>query len=315
MARERVVILTWEPDAAHFWLTDDYSPELVATDRAIFPTRDELERSLGPVELRPLPVPHDCLDGFLGAYWRRPQAYLDPAVRGAISTFGKIGDVEPGLARLRRDLEDGTWPPRHGPLLTRPALDLGYRLPSPIPLSPEGRGQGEGLEGRRSPPRPRKPRHDRRKRLHVPLEDGEIRDTVPLPPLAERLADLLDGAHQQVRGLEHDVAGRLESGRELIHRHAPLIGHRDRLDQRVELERVEAIPGAGADPLELLPGRGRAQVGQLEPAAVPSRRRTRPMIVASRAARVSVRRPPPPIAIGGCGRSTEAGRPSSSAIV
>ena len=122
------MILTWEPDAAHFWLTDDYFPELVATDRAIFPTRDELERSLGPVELRPLPVPHDCLDGFLGAYWRRPQAYLDPAVRGAISTFGKIGDVEPGLARLRRDLEDGTWTRRHGPLLTRPALDLGYRL-------------------------------------------------------------------------------------------------------------------------------------------------------------------------------------------
>ena len=128
VARDRVVILTWEPDAAHFWLTDDYFPELVATDRTIFPTRDELERSLGPVELRPLPVPHDCLDGFLGAYWRRPQAYLDPAVRGAISTFGKIGDVEPGLARLRRDLEDGTWTRRHGPLLTRSALDLGYRL-------------------------------------------------------------------------------------------------------------------------------------------------------------------------------------------
>ena len=63
-----------------------------------------------------------------GAYWRRPQAYLDPAVRGAISTFGKIGDVEPGLAQLRRDLEDGTWTRRHGPLLTRSALDLGLRL-------------------------------------------------------------------------------------------------------------------------------------------------------------------------------------------
>jgi SAM-dependent methyltransferase len=142
VARDRVVILTWEPDAARFWLTDDYFPELVATDRAIFPTRDDLERSLGPVELRPLPVPHDCLDGFLGAYWRRPQAYLDPAVRGAISTFGKIGDVEPGLARLRRDLEDGTWTRRHGPLLTRPALDLGYRLAvSHLPL-PSGERAG-----------------------------------------------------------------------------------------------------------------------------------------------------------------------------
>ena len=77
VARDRVVILTWEPDAARFWLVEDYFPELVAIDRAIFPTRDELERSLGPVELRPLPIPHDCVDGFLGAYWRRPHAYLD----------------------------------------------------------------------------------------------------------------------------------------------------------------------------------------------------------------------------------------------
>ncbi len=128
VARDRVVILTWAPDAARFWLVDDYFPELVAIDRAIFPTRDELERQLGPVELRPLPIPHDCVDGFLGAYWRRPHAYLDAAVRGAISTFSKLADVEPGLDRLRRDLEDGTWARRHGPFLTRSALDLGYRL-------------------------------------------------------------------------------------------------------------------------------------------------------------------------------------------
>jgi SAM-dependent methyltransferase len=128
VARERVVILTWEPDAAPFWLTEDYFPELVATDRGIFPTREELGRHLGPVELRPLPIPHDCVDGFLGAYWRRPRAYLDAAVRGAISTFSKLADVEPGLDRLRRDLDDGTWTRRHGALLACADLDLGYRL-------------------------------------------------------------------------------------------------------------------------------------------------------------------------------------------
>jgi hypothetical protein len=77
------------------------------------------------------------VDGFLGAYWRRPHAYLDPAVRGAISTFSKIGDVEAGLARLRNDLENGTWSRRHALLLTRSELDLGYRLviaQNPLPL-------------------------------------------------------------------------------------------------------------------------------------------------------------------------------------
>ena len=66
--------------------------------------------------------------GFLGAYWRRPEAYLDPGVRAAISGFTKLADVEPGLARLRADLADGTWEQRHGHVRRRDAVDLGYRL-------------------------------------------------------------------------------------------------------------------------------------------------------------------------------------------
>jgi SAM-dependent methyltransferase len=128
VARDRVVILTWDPDSSGFWLVDDYFPALVTIDRDIFPSCGELEGALGPIEVRPLPIPHDCVDGFLGAYWRRPHSYLDASVRGAISTFTKLGDVEPGLARLRRDLEDGAWARRHGHLATRSELDLGYRV-------------------------------------------------------------------------------------------------------------------------------------------------------------------------------------------
>ena len=128
VARERVVILTWDPEAAGFWLVEDYFPTLVAIDREIFPSLAELRRILGPIAVQPLPIPHDCVDGFLGAYWRRPAAYLDPAVRGAISTFTKIGDVDAGLDRLREDLASGRWTRRHGGLLDRSELDLGYRL-------------------------------------------------------------------------------------------------------------------------------------------------------------------------------------------
>ena len=124
----RVVVLTWDPAWSGFWLVDDYFPALAELDRPIFPSLDELGRALGTIEVRPLPVPHDCTDGFLGAYWRRPAAYLDPGVRGAISTFTKLRDVEPGLARLRGDLATGAWARRHGDLLERTELDLGYRL-------------------------------------------------------------------------------------------------------------------------------------------------------------------------------------------
>jgi SAM-dependent methyltransferase len=127
VARGRAVIVTWDPATSGFWLVEDYFPEIVELDRPIFPTLEEFGRALGPIEVRTLPIPHDCVDGFLGAYWRRPRAYLDARVRSAISTFSKIR-AEPGLARLRRDLEDGAWEHRHVDLLGRVELDLGYRL-------------------------------------------------------------------------------------------------------------------------------------------------------------------------------------------
>jgi SAM-dependent methyltransferase len=128
VARHRLVIVTWDPATSGFWLVEDYFPAIAEVDRQILPPMEEFRQVLGAIELRPLPVPYDCSDGFLGAYWRRPHAYLEPGVRGAISTFAKIGDVESGLTRLRGDLADGTWERRYGHLLGKSELDLGYRL-------------------------------------------------------------------------------------------------------------------------------------------------------------------------------------------
>ena len=83
---------------------------------------------LGPVAITPVAIPHDCVDGFLCAWWRRPAAYLDPRVRAAMSSFARIGDVTPALAQLAADLESGAWAARHADLLNRDSLDLGYRL-------------------------------------------------------------------------------------------------------------------------------------------------------------------------------------------
>lgn len=128
VARGRVVILTWDPGHPAFWLIQEYFPEILPIDRAIFPPLSGIESILGPVEVRPVPVPADCSDGFLGAYWRRPRAYLDQGVRRAISAFARLDDASPGLDRLRADLADGTWMRRHSALLRLTELDLGYRL-------------------------------------------------------------------------------------------------------------------------------------------------------------------------------------------
>jgi SAM-dependent methyltransferase len=128
VAQHRLVILTWDPATSGFWLVEDYFPAIAEVDRQILPLMEQLRQALGTIEVRPLLVPYDCTDGFLGAYWRRPHAYLDSGVRSAISTFAKICDVESGLRRLRGDLADGTWEHRYGHLVCMSELDLGYRL-------------------------------------------------------------------------------------------------------------------------------------------------------------------------------------------
>lgn len=128
VARRRVVLLT-HAHLQHFWLMD-YFPGIERLDRESFPTDADMEHVLGPLGIRPVPVPHDCRDGFLGAYWRRPYAYLDPDVRAAISTFSKlaVGEVRDGIERLRADLASGAWRERYGALLVRATLDVGYRI-------------------------------------------------------------------------------------------------------------------------------------------------------------------------------------------
>ncbi len=127
VSRGRVVILTWDPRYSGFWLTD-YIPEALNADRPIFPTLHEYERVLGPIKVIDVPIPHNCTDGFMGAYWRRPEAYLDQRVRSAISTFSKLRDATSGLQELDRDLRSEEWHSRYGDILCRTELDLGYRL-------------------------------------------------------------------------------------------------------------------------------------------------------------------------------------------
>ena len=126
VARERVVLLTFDPSARP-WLTD-YLPELAALDEAAMPSIEMLADWLGPVAIERVLVPHDCSDGFLYAYWRRPAAYLDPRIRKGSSSFWKIAQAEAGFARLAEDLASGAWEQRYGELLAEDSYDAGYRL-------------------------------------------------------------------------------------------------------------------------------------------------------------------------------------------
>ena len=126
----RVVILTWDPAyAGAFWLVRDYLPESTALDQRRMPPIADVCGWMGGAEVIPVPVPHDCLDGFFAAFWRRPEAYLDPRVRAGMSNLAQLGSpVDRAVGALRADLESGAWHERNRDLLDLEELDLGYRL-------------------------------------------------------------------------------------------------------------------------------------------------------------------------------------------
>ena len=126
VTRGRIVLLTFDPSHRP-WLTE-YFPELAALDEAQMPAMSDYERWLGAVQITPVRVPHDCSDGFLYAYWRRPAAYLDAYIRSGSSSFWAIGNVDAGLQDLRRDVETGEWARRYADVLTLDDYDAGYRL-------------------------------------------------------------------------------------------------------------------------------------------------------------------------------------------
>lgn len=125
----RLVVVTFDLDAPMPWLSTDYLPEMIGQDAFVFPPIDEVASWLD-AEIQVVPVPRDCTDGFVGAYWARPELYLDPQRLAGMSVVRKLDPavVDAGMARLRADLASGAWDAKWGHLRELPELDLGYRL-------------------------------------------------------------------------------------------------------------------------------------------------------------------------------------------
>ncbi len=127
----RVVVFSWDPTFAdRLWISAEYFPQLIDEDVAHFPSLADQVGAVRATRVVAVPIPADCRDGFYGAYWHRPEAYLDPMVRAGISVLARRppGDLAAGLARLEDDLGSGVWAERHAELLALDELDLGYRL-------------------------------------------------------------------------------------------------------------------------------------------------------------------------------------------
>jgi hypothetical protein len=94
VSRGPVVILTFDGDAMDRFWPADYAPELVATECRRYPALDAIRLELGVTSwVEEVPVPIDCTDGFLEAYYARPERFLDLLVRRSQSAWTFTGSL------------------------------------------------------------------------------------------------------------------------------------------------------------------------------------------------------------------------------
>jgi SAM-dependent methyltransferase len=125
-----VVVFTFDLDRLPAWQLE-LLREGIELERPRFGSIDEVAAALGgSVRVETIPTPADCADGFFEAFWNRPEALLDPEVRGSQSLWKLLdpGVEERIVARLAAELESGAWDAEHGDLRRQKSFNGSLRL-------------------------------------------------------------------------------------------------------------------------------------------------------------------------------------------
>lgn len=131
ITKNQVVIMTFDPEQLDNFWNADYFPEVIAVEKARYPTIDFIKSCLGgQCKVIPIPIPLDCKDGFQEAFYGRPEAFLEKQVRLSQSAWGFIPEdkQEEIVERLRADLENGTWDAKYGHFRTQEFFTCALRL-------------------------------------------------------------------------------------------------------------------------------------------------------------------------------------------
>jgi len=84
VARDRVVLVTMDVEVlGDMWLVRDYLPEVFTDHAGRFPTITRLLSLPPSASSQPIPIPHDCIDGFTAAFWAAPRRIRMRACAGS----------------------------------------------------------------------------------------------------------------------------------------------------------------------------------------------------------------------------------------
>jgi SAM-dependent methyltransferase len=130
VTRGPILVLTFDGDALdRYWLAE-YAPELIAVERRRYPPIERIAQELGSTEVQVIPIPIDCVDGFTEAYYARPEAFLDAAVRSSQSAWSFVSEEDQAriVQALEEDLKSGSWDGKYGAWRRKPSFEGSLRL-------------------------------------------------------------------------------------------------------------------------------------------------------------------------------------------
>ncbi|MFD2043833.1 class I SAM-dependent methyltransferase [Ornithinibacillus salinisoli] len=117
VTKGQVIIMTYDPDALDVFWNSYYFSELIEVERARYPKIGRITKILGEdADIKEIPIPLDCQDGFQEAFYGRPEAFLEKEVRLSQSAWGFLTEEleEELVNRLKDDLHSGKWDEKFG---------------------------------------------------------------------------------------------------------------------------------------------------------------------------------------------------------
>jgi len=131
VTRGPILIMTFDGAAMNRYWLSHYAPDLFEHECRRMPRIETLSAGLGDsVEVHSMPIPSNCVDGFNEAYYARPEAFLDAAVRRSQSAWSFVSEEDEAqiVKHLGDDLKSGRWDKRFGEWRSKPSYDGSLRL-------------------------------------------------------------------------------------------------------------------------------------------------------------------------------------------
>lgn len=131
VTKNKIVIMTFDPDALNDFWNVNYFPELIEIERQRYPKLERIIKAIGgKSEIIKIPIPLDCLDGFQEAFYGRPEAFLEKSIRIAQSAWGFLpAELEEKYVNaLAADIRSGEWDRKYGHFRTLPNFTCALRL-------------------------------------------------------------------------------------------------------------------------------------------------------------------------------------------